>query len=245
MSNCEDNSQCTPCYTQVSTKESLASELDNLTNSLFGTFTKTIVNGRAVWSAICSSNDEGLSCFPRAVDEGFICYILRILDEIGLFSASIHNPAVSYCKNTLVASGDSLYVALQDVPPGTLISNTSYWLLLLTAPAGATGPQGPAGASGGSNTPAYAIRTTAISITPANTDDVIFCEPGGAIAINLSAIASYASGKRFKIWTNGAANVTVTPNGAETINGSASYVLNTPYQSIEIVANGSTDWRIF
>lgn len=234
-----------PCSTQFSTKEGIASELQNLILAMFGEFTKVIVNGRATWTLPCGSSNTGLPCFPRNTNEGFICYIIRILDQIGLFSASVWSGAVGYCKNTMVTDATSLYVAILDVPAGTPLSNTTYWLLLITAPTGPAGPQGAPGTPGGSNTPAYAIQTTAVTIVPANTSDVIFCEPAAPMAVNLSAIASYASGKRFKIWTNGAFTVTVTPNGAQTINGAATYPMTIANQSIEIVANGVTDWRIF
>jgi len=243
---CGSNSscECSPC-SQVLTAEGLASQITNLTETLFGTFTKTIVNGRAVWSAVCSPNTDGIPCFPKGATEGFVCYFLRIMSEIGIFNGGVHNSANSYCDNTLVASGSSFYVSIQAVPAGILITNAAYWTLLLTAPAGATGAQGPPGASGGGSATSYAVQTATVTVLLTNTSAVVLCKPAaGAIAINLPAIASVDAGKWYKIWTDGAFTVTVTPNGAETIdNGAASVVMTIPKDAIEIVADGS-DWKI-
>lgn len=234
---------CDPCAPALITTESLTSEITNLITTLLGTFTKTIVNGRAVWSAVCSPNSSGLSCFPLNAGEGLICYFLRILTQIGLFSPSLWNIGNSYCKNTLVASGASLYVSIQDVPAGIAITNAAYWMLLITAPAG---PQGPPGASGAGSATNYATQVATGNVTLTNTGAVVFCEPAGPMTVNLPAIASVDTGKWYKIWTNGAFNVTIDPNGAETINGAATFALNTVNEAIEIVAKpGSTDWRIF
>lgn len=236
--------ECSPC-SQVLTSEGLASQISNLTESLFGEFTKTIVNGRAVWSAQCSPNTTGLACYPKGADEGFICYLLRLMAEIGLFNGGVHNAALAYCKNTLVGSGASFYVSIQAVPAGIAISNAAYWLLILTAPAGATGPQGPPGASGSGSATNYAVQTATVDVTLTNSGAVVLCKPAaGVIVINLPAIASVDAGKWYKIWTEGAFAATVTPNGAETIdNGSPSVVLTVPKDSIEIVADG-TDWKV-
>ena len=235
---------CSPC-SQVASQEGLSSKITNLITSLFGTFTQTITNGRGVWTAQCSPNTDGLPCFPKSASEGFICYILRILTEIGTFSAVVHNAASSYCKNTMVASGASLYIATQAVPAGTAITNAAYWRLLITAPAGATGPQGPPGASGGGSAISYAKQTATVTTTLDNAGAVVFCKPAaGAIDINLPAIASVSSGKWYKIWTNGAFNVTVKPNGAETVNGAASLVLSVANESITIIEDVN-DWKVW
>lgn len=51
----------------------------NLVDALFGAITKTVDgSGRAIWTTPCSPNDE-VAGFPRGADEGFICYLLRII----------------------------------------------------------------------------------------------------------------------------------------------------------------------
>ena len=47
---------------------------------------------------------------------------------------------LAYVKNNLVSNSGNSYVALQSVPAGTLLSNTSYWML--SASIGATGATG-------------------------------------------------------------------------------------------------------
>ncbi len=239
---------CNPC-SQTFSNESLASSLENLIEQLFGTLTKTTVNGRSVWTSVCSPVTDGIACFPKGSTEGFVCYFLRILTEIGLFSGGVYNAGSSYCTNTLVASGSSLYVSIQAVPPGIAPGNASYWELLFTSPAGATGPQGPAGSAGSGSAVNYAILTTAVTVALGDTDAIVFCEPAGAMAINLPSIAGTLSGKWFEIWTNGAANVTVTADGADRINFNntltATLVLSTPGSSIKLVSNDAGEWRIF
>jgi hypothetical protein len=246
--NNECSGSCNPCK-QTFNNESLASSLQNLILQLFGTFTETTVNGRSVWSALCSAETAGIPCFPKSEDEGFVCYFIRILGEIGLFAGGDYNGSLSYCKNTIVASGSSLYVALQTVPVGIAPGNTSYWQLLLTAPAGAAGPQGPSGTSGGGSAVNYATRTTAVTVTLGDTDAILFCEPSGAMAVNLPLISGALAGKWFEIWTNGASNVTITPNGTDKINFNntlvSTLVLGAAGSSIKLVSNNAGEWRIF
>lgn len=233
----------TPCSTGLSTTESMASQIGNLIDELFGTFTKTIVNGRAVWSAVCSPNDTGLACYPRADGEGWICYIIRVLDAIGVFSPVVWSSLNSYCKNTMVATSTALYVSILAVPAGIDISNGTYWRLLITPPAGPAGATGPAGAAGGGSAISYSERVVTISDTALNTDAVVFCEGAGGITITLSAMAAYSGGKWFVINNDTSGTVTITPT-TQTINGAASYVLTVAKESVTIVARNSTDWKI-
>lgn len=235
---------CNPCN-QALNEESLASQINNLTESLLGTFTKTISNGRATWSAECSPNTNGVACFPKSESEGFICYILRVLEQLGIWSATIHDSALTYCKNSMVASGVSLYISKQAVPAGIAISNTTYWLLLITAP---DGPQGPPGASGGGSATNYATQTATVDTVLTNTSAVVFCKPAaGAINITIPAIGTVDPGKWFKIHTNGAFNVTLVRSGGNTLNGAAANItLATVNEAVELIADDAgTDWKIF
>lgn len=83
MSDCNPNPDCNPCQT-VQVNESVASQIENLTASMFGTFTKTIVNGRAVWTLQCDPNTGGIAGIPRNAGEGFVCYILRVLAVLSI-----------------------------------------------------------------------------------------------------------------------------------------------------------------
>jgi hypothetical protein len=58
--------------------ESVPSLIDNLTKALYGQITKSISNGRIVWSIPCDPN--GTASFfgvPRNTGEGLMCYIIR------------------------------------------------------------------------------------------------------------------------------------------------------------------------
>ena len=236
---------CNPC-TQVQSQESVASILNNLVTTLLGGFTKTVVNGRATWTSVCDPNELGLACFPRMADEGLVCYLLRILDLIGIFSGGLHNSALPYCKNTMVASTNALYVAIQDVPAGTLITNTSYWQFLVEAPAGPAGPQGPAGSPGAGGSPNYAILVTPSDVTVGDTDAVVICDNAIPMAVTLPAISGTLSGKWYTVkrGVTSSADVTITPDGSDTIDGAGSYVLTAAQESITLVSDNVGDWRI-
>lgn len=229
------NCSRTECDT---TNESVASWLDNLTKNLFGEFTKTTVNNRTVWSQLCSSS-SALTCYPRGDDEGFACYILRVMGSIGVFPSGVHSTVNSYCKNSVVTNiaNTIAYRAIQDVPVGVALTDTAYWEVFL-APTGLPGPPGPAGPSG---VPAYVVVSTAISATATDTDEVIVATSSG-ITITLDAQSAYTGNKWFIITNASSGNVTVAPTGLETINGAASFTL-TPNSTINIVAV-SGDWKI-
>jgi len=74
------SSTCCPDtpYPQVS-HESVPSLVDNLVYALYGTITKSVVNGRVVWNIPCDPTDDPASIvdFPRLEGEGLLCYILR------------------------------------------------------------------------------------------------------------------------------------------------------------------------
>lgn len=229
--------------------ESVASQIDNLILTLLGSVTKTVVNGRATWSVPCSPDDTGLLCIPRGANEGLICYILRLISDLGIYFGGIYDPTKSYCKNTLVSyddgTGTLAYVALQDVPVGTTPSNASYWQVVVT---GMVGPAGPAG-----NATANTYRrTVTVNDSPNGTatlplDVVLDCQPGAPINISLPEIADVATlaGKWFIIRTNGAFDVTITPFGTEKINGvNAPITLTVAGESVMLVSDDTDNWII-
>jgi hypothetical protein len=74
------SSTCCPDtpYPQVS-HESVPSLIDNLVYALYGTITKTVVNGRVVWDIPCdpTADPAAIVDFPRLEGEGLLCYIIR------------------------------------------------------------------------------------------------------------------------------------------------------------------------
>jgi len=91
MSCCNnDNAYANVCrqdipYPQVS-HESVPSLIDNLVYALYGTITKTVVNGRVVWNIPCdpSADPATIDGFPRLPGEGLLCYIIRYFNFIVL-----------------------------------------------------------------------------------------------------------------------------------------------------------------
>jgi hypothetical protein len=68
---------------------------------------------------------------------------------------------------------------------------------------------------------------------------------GGAITVNLPALSGVTAGTeiRFKLKTAGN-NLTLDGNSAETIDGSATYILSVQNQSVTCVSDGSGNWEI-
>jgi hypothetical protein len=76
-------------YPQIS-HESVPSLIDNLVYALYGTITKSVVDGRVVWNIPCDPNNTAeVDQIPREEGEGLLCYLLRLfaqsLDSYGQF----------------------------------------------------------------------------------------------------------------------------------------------------------------
>jgi hypothetical protein len=75
------------------------------------------------------------------------------------------------------------------------------------------------------------------------TDSTVLCNStGGAVSVLLPTSAG-KTGRKFTIMDaagfGARNNITITPNGAETIDGLATSVLKEPFESVELVSNGS------
>jgi len=92
---------CAPILPQ---QESVASQLENLSTKLFGPFTRTIQNGRGIWTGLCSIT-SAIPGFARSDNEGFICYILRYLTTNPNAMTGIGPP-----EGVVTASPGALYV---------------------------------------------------------------------------------------------------------------------------------------
>lgn len=82
-SPCGCNQQIPACMPMLPQQESVSSQLQNLAANLFGPFQVTIVNGRGIWSSLCSVLSV-VPGYPKNPGEGQICYIIRVLSSIAL-----------------------------------------------------------------------------------------------------------------------------------------------------------------
>lgn len=87
-------------------------------------------------------------------------------------------------------------------------------------------------------------KNTTATLATSGEEIVLANASGGAFTLNLPA-ASGNSGLLYKIIkTDSSTNiVTIDPNGAETINGASTTTLNTQYEEVEIVCDGS-NWTV-
>ena len=77
------------------------------------------------------------------------------------------------------------------------------------------------------------------------TDGVLLCDvSAGAITINLLAATAYGAELSIKLKGAAANNVTVVPNGTDTIDGAANYILVFGNQSITIVSDLVSYWGV-
>lgn len=101
-------------------------------------------------------------------------------------------------------------------------------------------------ATGGASVVAY-TRSSASPTTITSSDYFVSIDSsGGAITARLPSGASTGKVYYIKDGTGSAAvnAVTIDTAGAELIDGSATFTLNTPYQAIGVIYNG-TNWEIF
>jgi hypothetical protein len=232
-----------PVCHDATSQETVASWLNNLTTNLFGAVTKTYsATGAVVWTVGCNPFNGGISNFPINQGEGYLCYIMRVMSNLGWLFTGTYNGALAYGQQNVVIYGNSLYISSQPVPAGTFPTNAAFWTLLMTAPPGPPGPAGP------SSTPARTVRLTTVSTAAGNTDDLIYCTPAGAITVTLAAYGSYTAGKYFTIENNSAFNVTVATTGSDTIltgsGSSVSSVVVPSYSSLTVCSMNTGVWVI-
>lgn len=101
-------------------------------------------------------------------------------------------------------------------------------------------------ASGGASVVSYLRSSSSPTVVSASDYFVSIDSSGGSITVTLPSGA--ATGKVYYVKDGvGSAVVnaiTIETAGAELIDGAATFVMNTPYQSIGVIFNG-TNWEIF
>ena len=114
----------------------------------------------------------------------------------------------------------------------------------LTAGTNVTITNGPgsitiAASGGGGGPSAYTIsnKTGAYTVVAGDLGTIINCT-SGTFTVSLTAAATLGSGFNCWVWNTGTGTITIDPNGAETIDGNATFVLRKG-QGVEIICTGT------
>lgn len=102
---------CNKCPDETLSCESLPSALDNFVQHFFGQISKSLVDGKVVWTLPCDL-ETGIPGYPRAAGEGLACWFKRLAEEAllgqveanGMVSsvATYFQPEVEATVNVLV-----------------------------------------------------------------------------------------------------------------------------------------------
>jgi hypothetical protein len=172
--------------------------------------------GEAAWDTKINDNDQNV--FDRPLP--LVKHAGDLASLQSTFAANQYDQAIAICQYSSTA-GDGLIFAVSD---GTAWRALSGWQLsqrwILTE-----NPSSP--------------------LTMDNSHDFIYKSGNSGITVNLQAIAGSNRGRMilFKNKAGVSNNLTINPNGADTIDGAASLVL-TPGQSARLVSSGSGDWLV-
>ena len=102
-------------------------------------------------------------------------------------------------------------------------------------------------AGGGGSAPTVTVSSPATDQTltsPSGIEEVYIYTPSASINVNLVAAATCGSGFKYQIKNRSASNtLTIDPNGAETIDGSATFAISSQEASVTLITDGS-NWFI-
>ncbi len=88
------------------------------------------------------------------------------------------------------------------------------------------------------------LSVTVISVTTTlSTQQLVIASAGGAIDLDLPA-SSLNTGRGYRVYNSGAGDVTLDPNGSDTIGGASSLVLSNG-ESVTIYSDGLGNWATF
>jgi hypothetical protein len=172
--------------------------------------------GEAAWDS--KINDNFQNVFDRPLP--LVKHAGDLASLQSTFPANQYDQALAICQYSSTA-GDGLILAVSD---GTAWRAFSAWQL---------------------SNRALLTENPSSPLTVDNSHDFVYKSNSTALTANLPAIAGANKGRmiRFKNKAGTSNNLTISPNGADTIDGAASLVL-TPSQSARLVSSGSGDWLV-
>jgi hypothetical protein len=88
-------------------------------------------------------------------------------------------------------------------------------------------------------------RSIAGADSVADDDDIILTTGGSSFALTLPAISDANEGREITFKHLGTGTITVTPSGADTIDGAATHVVGTENTSLVFTSDGTGDWMVF
>ena len=101
-------------YPQISS-ESVPSLISNLVYALYGTISKSVVDGRIVWDIPCDPNNTAeIDDIPREEGEGLLCYLIRVFND---------TVATSFLRWAFTGNGTTTSFSL---PNATLTNRNGY-----------------------------------------------------------------------------------------------------------------------
>lgn len=142
-------SACAPelPYPQVSA-ESVPSLINNLTTALYGLISKSVVNGKVVWTTPCDGQFPNFTGtvfgISRNAGEGLLCYFLRAFSQTTT-TAIIPNGVLG---QILISGGNNLLTWLASGPSGYVLTSSGagsspYWSLPSVGPTPTPTPSSP------------------------------------------------------------------------------------------------------
>jgi hypothetical protein len=100
--------------------------------------------------------------------------------------------------------------------------------------------------SGGGSAPSVTVSspsTTQTLSAPSGIEEAYIYTPTTAITVNLVAAATCGSGFKYQIKNRSTNTININPNGSETVDGAATFTLNTQEASVTLITDGS-NWFI-
>lgn len=172
--------------------------------------------GEAAWDS--KVNDNFLNIFDRPLP--LVKHAGSLTSLQSTFPANQYDQALAICQYSATA-GDGLIFAVSD---GTAWREMSAWQFFHRV---------------------IFTENPTSPLTIDNSHNFVYKSNSTALTANLPAIAGANKGRRieFKNKAGTTNNLTITPNGSDTVDGAASLAL-TPGQSATLVSSGSGDWLV-